>query len=450
MQQLWSAEVQIADIFGDHMVLQGNKQVPIWGKGVNGQQIDVHFNGQTKKTVVKNELWKVILEPMDYGGPHELKVTSAKRSITISDVLIGEVWIASGQSNMAYPLRKVQDGKQALNNANHPKLRLFKSYPNLKAAEPLNEFLEKKPSWAACTTTIATDYSAVAYYFGKMIMETQNIPVGIIVSSVGGTKIEHWISENHPIPFKAKKNKNGVTKGNAFHFNAMINPLIPFACRGVLWYQGESNARDMGEYEDKLVTLIKDWRTLWDDDIAFQVVQLANFSARSKETFDGTWPRLREAQFNASSKLPKVDIANIIDLGNPDDIHPTNKKDVGYRLSLIARKAHYGEEKLIDKGPIYRSMKKEGNKLVLDFELSGSELQLKENTAKGFFIAGPDKKFHPADAIIRNNQLILSSKACSNPLYVRYAFANNPDISLFNKEGLPAYPFRTDDFARGK
>lgn len=440
--------LRVAKIFSTNMVLQQGKKIPIWGFASDGAKIEVSINGKKAEAIAKDGKWKTELTPMEYGGPFKLIVKSNKKTLILKNVMIGEVWIASGQSNMAMFVAKVKNGKKEVAEANHPGIRLFKVTVNPDERSPLDD-LERCQPWTMCTPQSVKKFSAVAYFFGRELQGNKKVAIGIILTAVGGTKAELWISKEKAPTFKGKKNRRGVTKGSGFHYNAMINPLIPFACRGFIWYQGESNAGDKEKYQKTFEALINDWRARWKENLPFLFVQLANFKARSKEEFDGSWARLREAQFK-TLRLPKTGMATAVDIGNPDDIHPKNKQEVGKRLALVAEKIAYGNDEIVYSGPIFLRQKIKDNKIELSFNNVGSGLNSKEAELQGFYISGEDKKFISAKAEIKGSKVIVWSEKIQHPMYVRYAFCNNPKISLYNKEGLPALPFRTDSNEEAK
>lgn len=433
-------------IFTDHMVLQQGKELPVWGFADDGTEISVTFNKTTKKASTKDGKWMVRFPKMDYGKNHEMKISDGESEVLLKNIAIGEVWIASGQSNMAFMVKTSIQVEDALKLPANPDIRLFKSGHNSDPTETLQQFAHTQ-GWVPATPDVVKRYSAVAYYFARELQKNKGVTIGMIQASVGGTAAEVWISEkNCPPGYAAPKNKRGISKGPGFHHKAMINPIIPFACRGFIWYQGESNAGNAGEYETTFSTLIKDWRASWDEELPFLFVQLANYQARSEDLFDGPWARLREAQFN-TLKLPHTGMATAIDLGNPKDIHPKNKFDVGYRLSLVADALVYGNKETVYSGPVFKKQKIQNEKIMLTFDHLGDGLTVKGDKGgklEGFAIAGEDKKWQWADAQIKGDTVMLSNTSISKPLYVRYGFANDPTLSLYNKNGLPALPFRTD------
>lgn len=432
----------LAKIFSNNMVLQQGKKVPVWGFASEGTKVEVSINGKSAKAETKNGKWMAYLPSMEYGGPYKLKVKTSGKTITLKNVMIGEVWIASGQSNMAWQLLKAKNGKQEVAEANHPEIRIFKVGTNLEKTEALDD-LASCQQWDLCTPKSAANFSAVAYFFGRELQNNKKVAIGLIKTAVGGTKAELWISKDKCPPFKGRKNRRGIIKGPGFHYKAMINPLIPFACRGFIWYQGESNAADKEKYQKTFEVLINDWRERWGEELPFLFVQLANFKAHSKERFDGPWARLREAQFK-TLQLPKTGMVTTIDIGNPDNIHPKNKQEVGRRLALVAEHVAYGNNKVVYSGPVFREFKIKENKMEISFDHIGSGLKSKTPLLKGFAIAGKDKKFSVAKAKIKSDRVIVWNDSIAKPVYVRYAFSNNPEVSLYNKEGLPALPFRSD------
>jgi len=477
-------------LFTDNMVLQQGMDVPVWGWADDGEQVSVTIDGKTAQTIAKEGKWMVRLGAMRASGPFEMKILGTN-TIVLQNVLVGEVWVCSGQSNMQWPLSAVNNAEEEIKNANHPNIRLF-SVP-LTAARLPQEKVDGK--WSVCTPETAPGFSAVGYFFGRELNKTVNVPVGLINSSWGGSAAEAWVTreslesytdlkhlveqwdknakdademwkkyidelnqwrekalereekgERYEGPPAAPRydNRNSNARAAALN-NAMIAPLVPYAIQGAIWYQGESNAGRAYQYRTLFPALIQDWRQQWGlKDMSFLFVQLASFQA-SKDGND-TWPELREAQTMTLS-LPKTGMAVTTDIGHPTDIHPRNKQDVGYRLALAARKVTYGEKDLVYSGPMYKSMKVEGDKIRIQFDCVGSGLQAQGNQPlKGFTIAGDDKKFVPAGATIEGDSVVVWSEDVKNPVAVRYAWQDNPDCNLFNKEGLPASSFRTDEW----
>lgn len=622
------SQIRLPQIINDHMVLQRHQPVPVWGWAKKNEKITVSFLHHTISTKAdRNGEWKLELPQMNAGGPYEMTISGAKETIVLRNILIGEVWICSGQSNMEWPLSSTIDAEKEIRQANYPFIRLFDVKHNIQY-QPVDNLNGEQ--WVECSPQTIPGFSAVAYFFGRHLHQELDVPVGLISSNWGGTNIETWTSkeaitqiegfekstdelsseafEKAEAERKAKydkilaefgDSKGGLVNGNALWaapelsikswkvmelpglwegkglegmdgvvwfrkvvdipaplahnggklhfgpiddsditwingqkvgetknaydqpriydippnvlqpgkntiavrvedtgggggiygkasemyieadgdrvdihgdwlyrvspqglkigtsmspnahptllFNGMINPLIPFAFQGVIWYQGESNAGRAYQYRTLFPTMIQDWRNQWKRDFPFLFVQLANFKAAMDEPGDSDWAELREAQL-LTLNLHKTGMAVIIDIGEADDIHPRNKQDVGTRLAISARKVAYDQD-IVHSGPIYKSMKKEGNKIILEFDHVGSGLMAYDRYGylRGFSIASHDEKFVWAKASIEGDKIVVWSDQIQDPVAVRYAWADNPeDANLYNKEGLPASPFRTD------
>ncbi|GGF06433.1 9-O-acetylesterase [Hymenobacter cavernae] len=452
------------------MVLQRETKVPIWGWAEPGEKVTISFQGKTYSAAPgAGGKWQATLPAMPAGGPYTLTI-KGQNTITLEDVLIGDVWLASGQSNMEMPLRDknapapgaypvVLNAEQEVAAASFPKIRQFTVQKEV-AYQPRSE--NQGSAWMVCSPGTAGQFSAVAYFFARDLFQQYNIPIGLINSPWGGTPAEAWVSGEalKQLPdFQArvveqeKLGQQGVQPTeqvkNAQNlpsvlYNGMIAPLIPYALKGVIWYQGESNTGRSYQYRTLFPTLIKDWRSRWGTDLPFLFVQLANFTKALPEPAESGWAELREAQAMALT-LPRTGMAVAVDVGDASDIHPANKQAVGHRLALVARNVAYGE-KVVASGPTYESMSIKGNQVRLKFRNLGSGLQVKGDTIKGFAIAGADKKFYWATATQQGQELLVTSAAVPNPVAVRYDWANNPKGNLYNKEGLPAAPFRTDQW----
>ncbi len=627
-----AADIKLPALFNDNMVLQRDMAVPVWGTADAGGEVSVQINGQTKKTVVGKEgKWNVILDKMPAGGPFTLKIIG-KDTLSFNNVMVGEVWVASGQSNMEMRVRNAKDAEEEIAAADYPNIRLFQVVHTISLT-PLDTV--NCPGWELCTPKTIPEFSAAAYYFGRMIHKELKVPVGIIHTSWGGSVAQAWTSAealkmmpdftddvekviqdrnkkqmsmqqydailkerfaqvlagnagfkngkpvwsdpalddsdwgkiNNPtrwevagyphldgimwyrktinIPASMANedmtlhlgpvNDNDITWFNGVEvgrtegadikrnyripaslvkpgknviaisvqdvgysgglwgrksqlylesksgkkisltgewlckpgfdeikilgpkpespidhnrptvlFNGMINPIIPYAMRGVIWYQGEGNSGAAYQYRTLFPTMIKDWRARWQEgDFPFIFVQLANFKEKQTEPQDDDWAELREAQLMTLS-LPNTGMAVIIDIGEANDIHPKNKQEVGRRLALNALNLVYNKD-VVYSGPIYKSMKVEGNKIRLYFDHVDGGLTFKDGKKlQGFAIAGKDKKFVWGKAVIDGEAIVVSAKGIKNPVAVRYAWAANPIGNLYNKAGLPASPFRTD------
>ena len=484
------AEIRLHHLFTDHMVLQQGTTVPVWGWGEDGEKITVEFGPQKISTTAKAGRWIVKLKNLKPGAPGTLKVSGTRGDqhtmVQVNDVLVGEVWIASGQSNMEWPLRSSFNATNDIASSANPNLRLF-TVPKLKLNAPTNNVNAR---WQECEPGSVPGFSAVAYYFARDLQKALGVPVGIIHTSWGGSPAEVWIreelmaadkeykrdildtfdasnqkalaaiaqwekekaaaaQENQPF----SKRRPGTSWKPAELYNGMIANIIPYAVQGAIWYQGESNAGRAWQYRRLFADMIKNWRSDWDRDFTFLEVQLAPYDQSRKRSLEeitatpveSNWAELREAQLLATINLKKVGMAVITDVGEKDDIHPTKKEPVGARLALEARRIAYGE-KLVANGPAYDGVKFKDGQAVLSFKNVGGGLEARGGELTGFAIAGADKKFTWATAKIEGDKIIVSSPSVGAPAAVRFGWADFPVVNLFNKNGLPATPFRTDDW----
>jgi sialate O-acetylesterase len=445
------AAVLPAALFSDNAVLQQGIAAPVWGAADSGEKVTVKFQDQEVSTVAKDGKWMVRLAPLKAGGPYKMSITGSN-TIELSNILVGEVWVCSGQSNMQFGLESAANGPEAVAAATSPTIRLF-SVPLKTSYTPV---ADAKASWQLCSPEAAKKFTAVGYFFGRDLNKTLSVPVGLINSSWGGTFAEAWTSpdgfKSLPgyAPWIADENAKKPDGPNhpSVLYNAMINPLIPYAIKGAIWYQGESNAGAAFKYRTLFPTMIKSWRDAWGQgNFTFLFVQLAPFQAIKTEPQESAWAELREAQLLTTKTCPKTGMAVITDVGSPTNIHPTQKEPVGARLALAARKIAYGQD-IVFSGPIYKGMKRGGGSITLYFDNVGGGLVAKDGELTGFAIAGSDSKFVNATAkIVDGNKVIVNSPSVGSPVAVRYAWADCPVVNLFNKEDLPASPFRTDDFA---
>lgn len=624
------AQIRLARLFSDHVVLQRQKPVPVWGWAKAGEKVTVTLAGQTQNVKADNEgKWMVKFTPLEAGGPHTMTVTAKSGKAAVNDILIGEVWLCSGQSNMEFSVSQANNFQEEKKNADFPQIRHFK-VEHVVTLSPEKDL--EKGEWQVASAETVGGFSAIGFFFARELYQKLNVPIGILHSSWGGSQIEGWISkeamltndelkgyaQNLPktweeadvimdnklrkqlfkdvsynpaiedeqkyitgsadfsnwqnaadpvgqwdwkglMGFRGKgymgknieipadmaakqttlslaendsKNdmyingklisseilkgvrkitipantwKNGenqlvIRLGNmvgtpwfgpgfmgkatdlyvedgtqkvslatdwklipAFAekheyahlmnnvgtsiYNAMIVPLVPFAIRGSLWYQGESNAGRSYQYRQAFPLMINDWRKLWNDPFSFYWVQLSSFGPYNDSNTGSGWAELREAQ-NMTLSLPKTGMAVTTDVGNPKDIHPTNKQDVAHRLAVNALKFDYGQN-IVYSSPLYDHVDFNGNKAVISFKHAESGLMVKDKFGylKGFEIAGDDKVFYYAKAEIVNNQVVVSHPKVTKPVAVRYAWADSPeDANLFNTEGFPASGFRTDDW----
>ena len=539
---LANASIKLPAIFGDNMVLQRKMNVPIWGWANPGEKIQIFFEHKIFKTITGSDgKWSTKLNSYKAGGPYQMTIKGDKEEILIKNIVIGDVWVASGQSNMEFPIQKELHGAETIEKASDTLIHLFFVPLGFKL-QPQDDIVSLSAGsfngkWVVCTREMlgsdqwaSHGFSAVGYYFASQIRLHEKCPVGIIGSYVGGTPAQSWISidglkkdttfndyvtkhqelvdhldeakasypqkemaykealkqwneevgknfetinkqwaidaaeakaKGLPIPAQPKPSRpmpqvpqapegGYYAPGNLY--NAMIAPFVHYGITGVIWYQGEGNGNYLDvavKYKHLFPLLIRDWRNNWQQgDFAFLFVQIANYHATAITPSEGFWPWVREGQLKALS-LPKTGMAVTTDLGEAKDIHPKNKQDVALRLSLAARHVVYGEN-LVFSGPIFKSMKTEGNKIRLSFSNVGGGLitgklpQLED--LKGFGIAGSDQKFVWAKAVIEGNEILVSADGITNPTAVRYNWADNPFGNLYNKDGLPASPFRTDNW----
>jgi sialate O-acetylesterase len=524
------ADVKMPAIFGDHMVLQQEATLPVWGKADAGEKVTVTVGGQTASATAGSDgKWLVKLPALPAGTAPLTVTVAGKNTLTFSDVLLGDVWLCSGQSNMEFPLAGAHNASTEMPKATNPQLRLFHvaHQPSLDPAEDV------VGSWQLCTPDTVKTFTAVGYFFGREISANLNRPIGLIESSWGGTGAASWVSlsglKSDPAldtyvkwhegnvagyaknlaefpaknaayetaladwkrdvepAFQAAQKEWGVEAAKARAagqpepprpvpsqkmpsapsdptggpsaanlFNGMIAPLMPYAIKGVIWYQGEGNANYVAaiQYRTLFGCLITDWRSNWGQgDFPFLFVQLASYDGEPYSA----WAFLRESQLKTLA-LPNTGMASAVDIGVPKNVHPQDKIDVGLRLALAARHVAYGQD-VVYSGPIYQSEKVEGNSIRLGFTQTGGGLiigtapwtgagltPLPNTSLVGFQVAGVDGAFAPADARIDGNSVVVSSPQVPQPVYVRYGWADVVVANLYNKEGLPASPFRTDDF----
>jgi sialate O-acetylesterase len=490
-----SADVTLPSMFSDHMVLQRQIAIPVWGWADEGEKVTVTLCGQTKSATGDSDgKWSVKLAALEAGGPHTL-VVKGNNQIEIADVLVGEVWLCSGQSNMAMTVSRSAnfDAEQA--SADHPQIRML-TVARVTAETPQERC---DGSWQVCSPDTVGSFSATGYFFGRELHQELDVPVGLINSSWGGTPVQAWtclkaqkvlpelksvladweqrIATYDPEAAKARYDKQlaawkekakaaeesgekpprrpralGDPRVNPHRpanlFNGMIAPLAPYALRGAIWYQGENNAGSGFPqlYGLQLATMIKNWRKVWDQgEFPFEWVQLPNFRAPQKEPIETSGWVIVQEQMLKTLAVPNTGMAITIDVGEANDIHPKNKQDVGKRLARWALGTTYGKD-IVYSGPVYKSMRKQDGKIVVEFDHCGDKLTAKDGKLKGFVIAGEDQQFVFADAQIKGKTVVVSSPDVKNPVAVRYAWASNPDCNLVNCAGLPASPFRTDEW----
>jgi sialate O-acetylesterase len=441
------AELTTNPIFSDGMVLQRETTVPIWGTAADGAEVKVEFRGQTATATAEGGKWQARLHDLEAGGPDELTISSGDQTITIKDVLVGEVWVCSGQSNMQWTVSSSADPEQVIAGAKDDQLRLL-TVPRVGTAEPQDTV---DISWTATTPESIPGFSAVAYHFGKMLRKELGVPVGLISTNFGGTPAEAWTDTKalaadpllKPILDRPLNERESHRPG--WLYNAMIHPIVPYAIEGAIWYQGESNAGRAYEYRTLFPAMIRNWRDAWGrGDFPFLLVQLAPFMKIEEQPNDSAWAELREAQLMSTQVLRNVGMAVITDVGDEDDIHPKAKEPVGQRLALAGLALAYGKD-VCYSGPTLREATFEDGKAILTFDHTCGGLVAKDGSLTGFTIAGEDRKLVNASAeIVSEDTIEVTSPEVPHPAAVRFGWANFPVVNLWNEGGLPASPFRTD------
>jgi sialate O-acetylesterase len=499
------ADVKLPHLFSDGLVLQQNAVAPVWGVADPGELVAVDLNrGFGGGSLVASKAdgqghWKVEFKDLKAGGPFMLTI-KGKNEIVLKDVYIGDVWVCSGQSNMEMALQRCDQAKKDIDSSKNPKIRLF-TVKKTPADTPQNEVPREEKGnygkWVECNPETVASFSGVAYYFGRDLQKARNVPIGLIHTSWGGTVAEAWASPeslaanamlkteivdpypkahelviaNYPKQLdKYKKDleihkaaveqakKDGKTPPPAPRapvdpkvspnrpsvlYNGMIHPLLPYAVKGAIWYQGEANAGRAEQYRTLFPVMIESWRKAWkNEDMPFLFVQLAPYAKAG-----GDWPRLREAQLHTMLTLKHTGMAVTTDVGEENDIHPQKKQPVGARLAVAARALAYGES-IESSGPIYKDAKFDGDQAVLSFNHLGKGLEARAEDGKliGFSLSGEDKIFYPARAEIKGDKIVVTSDKVTKPIAARYGWAAYPAVNLYNKDGLPASPFRTDDW----
>ncbi len=491
------ANVKLPAMFTDHAVLQRDMPVPVWGSAEPGEEVTVTIAGQTHKTKADDKgKWHITLDKLSVGEPLTL-VAEGKNRVEVKDILVGEVWLCSGQSNMEFALARSNDGDLEVSAANHPNIRIVR-VKGPGSQKPVEDF---KGQWEVCSPETVPVFSAVGYFFGRELHDQLGVPIGLIDDSWGGSSCEAWIRrdrmEGNPLyadllkkwddqvknwdeakwkaDLAAAKKKAAKARaagqpaplnrppaeppatGNhrpANLYHGRLEPVMPYAIRGVIWYQGEANTLRAYQYREMFPLMIQSWREDWKQgDFPFYWVQLADFKDEKAQPSDSDWAELREAQTMTQDRLPKTGQAVIINIGEGADIHPHNKLEVGRRLARLALAHDYGKD-IPCQSPRYESMKKDGDKIMVKFkDVGGGIRTLDSKDVKGFAIAGADKKFVWADAKLiepkkggKYDSVEVWSKDVPDPVAVRYAWADNPVCNLYNDILLPVTPFRTDDW----
>lgn len=452
------AQPKLGPLFSDNMVVQQSSDAPIWGMARPGKKVTVvtSWNGERLQTRAdEHGRWQVVMHTPAAGGPYDITVSDGK-SVVLHNVMSGEVWICSGQSNMEYPIKgwtEVLNAQQEMASmAAYPDVRMLQIH-KVSALTPQDTLVANSESWLIAGDERGYDFSAVAFFFARTLNEKLHVPVAVIDATWGGSNIESWISAEtlsqvpylrHGIENLAESTDHDRNKWTGL-FNGMIHPLMPMAMRGVLWYQGEQNEHRGHEYRDLFSLLVRDWRLHWQQEpFPFYFVQLANFHERYAEPVEAEWAELRESQ-DLGLHIENTGMAVITDVGLGHDVHYPNKQEVARRLSLIALAKTYGQN-VEYQGPRMTDYEFRGNKVAIMFANADGGLVQKGDTLRGFTVAGPDHIWHNADAKIEGSTVIVSSVEVRMPVAVRYAWQDNPEICLYNQAGLPAASFRTDDW----
>ncbi|MEP3477728.1 MAG: sialate O-acetylesterase [Fuerstiella sp.] len=461
--------LKLAGMFADHMVFQRECEAAIWGTSKPGSTVEVRPSWTKKSFQVQSNAagnWRTSIQTPAAGGPFQIDVKSGSQTKRLSDVLVGEVWICSGQSNMQWKLRGfgVDHFKEDVQKATLPRIR-FCDVPQVMA---LNGQDKVNARWTVCSPKSALAFSAVGYFFGSKLHQELDVPIGLISTNWGGSSAEAWVSPdvlkrdfpefdsqfatNQNIAERTsglfdRNNKapKGVNQRNpSVLYNSMIRPLIPFSFRGVVWYQGESNVKNPKQYRTLFPAMIQDWRTRWGQgDFPFYFVQIAPFAYKT-EPISAAF--LREAQTMALQE-PNTGMVVTMDVGNPTNIHPKKKKPVGERLALLALKHDYGRQDLVASGPIYAESVVEANTIRIRFDDIGGGLVSRDQLPLSHFtIAGADRSFLKAKAVIDGQTIVVSSDQIAKPVAVRFAWGSGDTPNLSNQDGLPASSFRTDDW----
>ncbi|GAA5495118.1 hypothetical protein Rhal01_01290 [Rubritalea halochordaticola] len=467
------AALKLPHIFSDHAVLQRDLPVTIWGWEDPGAKVNISFAGQSKAgTTGKDGKWSIVLDPLKTNKQGtELTITSSTGDKQIlKDILVGEVWLAGGQSNMQWTIKQARKEDQAVAQEKTRPLIRIATIPKIAKYEPQDDV---KTKWEISTPEVAMRSTAVGWFFAKNLVDELDIPVGIISSNWGGSKIETWITDDgyQATPYlqelykqrqtripgtpayeallkaskdSGKKSPPAMKPGNHTTglYQAMIHPLLPYGLRGFIWYQGESNRGESYTYMDKKKGLIEGWRKAFQrPDAPFYFVQLAPFIYGKNKPSD--LAMTRQAQLE-TLKLPNTGMAVTMDVGNLKNIHPTNKSTVGHRLALWALAKDYGKKDLVYSGPLFKSAKADGNKVIVNFEHADGLKTTDVSAPKFLEIAGSDNQWHPATGTIKGSHLIVTSKEVSNPTQVRYAWSHDALPNLINGSGLPASPFHSN------
>lgn len=454
-----SAEVKLPAFFADNMLMQQQTQAQLWGTATPGKQVTVTPGwDNTKYTTTANTQgqWKLVVPTPVAGGPYDITISDGK-TITLKNVVIGELWICSGQSNMEMPMKGFKNQPVANSNMDILKsknfgIRLF----TVKRSSTLKPLDDVVGNWEEATPASVSEFSATAYYFGRLVHEILDVPVGLILTAWGGSAAEAWMTEDWLKAFpdakipRATEDIKSPNRTPTVLYNGMLHPLIGISMRGVIWYQGEDNYNRAATYTDMFTALVKGWRTEWKQgDFPFYYCQIAPYEyGRIPEPGRGVINSayLREAQLHAEQRIPNSGMAVLLDAGMEKGIHPSEKRKAGERLAFLALSKTYGIEGVEGDAPYYQSMEIRGDTAVISFERAPMWLNAKDGESHLFTISGHDRVFYPAKAWIARSKVHVLSEQVKNPVAVRYAFDNYVKGDLFGGNGLPVSSFRTDDW----
>lgn len=450
-------DVKVPHVFGTHMTLQAGVEAPIWGLASPGENVVIEIGNQKFQTQANDAgQWKIKLPVHEEGGPFTLKI-SGRNKLIFKDVYFGDVWIFVGQNNMKFPLKRVKNARTEIDEAKFSRIH-FLTVPERTAEQPLTDI--DSAEWQICSPKTVENFSAIAYYFGRNIHESLKKPVGLIVLAVDGSTCEAWtdgaLFSQDPIlaPLVSSERLTRLQdcQKTGRLYNGMVLPICPFAIKGIVWYQGESNTSRAYQYKTLFPHVISNWRKIWNqDDVPFYFVQLPNFMKVKDLPCSSAWAEFREAQHSTLSQLENTFEVVSIDVGDANNLTPHNKETIANRLSNLALSKTY-QKQIPCGGPIFKSMKVNGSEVSIVFDNIGAGLKVLANEEsddsmlRGFSVAGEDQKFFWANAEIRGNTVVLSSPNVLTPVAVRYAWADNPVCNLSNSYNLPASPFRTDDW----
>ncbi len=433
-------------LFSDGAVLQQEMSVPVWGTATDGEKVTVRFQGQELSTVAQDGRWMVRLKPMKPGGPFHMTITG-NNTVEITNMMVGEVWICSGQSNMEFPVAQCTNAAEAMASSPDSMMRLFNVPKREMPPDRAGPIPQMTTRWTECEPGSVAKFSGVGYFFGRRLRETLKVPVGLIHISCGGSSIYLWMNSK-----TLTELAGGVeAHGNGWLYDSMVRQIQPYAIRGVIWYQGESDADNSLKYRKAFPALIKNWREDWQEcSFPFLFVQLtswnfwkADVSPEPQE--QSTWAELREAQARTAATVSNTAMVVTTDLGSPKDVHPARKKEIGDRLAMAAEGMVYGKDTHYT-SPEFKNMTVKGSQAVITFAHVKGELVTHGPAVCGFAIASEDRIFYNADAVVEGDKVTVSSPKVPSPAAVRYGWANCPLMNLFLSDGLPVAPFRTDDF----